>query len=72
MDLITAIASIPGIGPALPYVGALGVVSAVLATALPPPANTASTYGRIYTAVNWLGLNFGHARNANAPGAVKP
>lgn len=70
MDFWNAIAALPGIGPALPYIGAVGVLCAVLATMLPPPGEASgATYRALYALVNWAGLNLGHARNA---GAVRP
>lgn len=66
MDLMTAISSVPGIGPALPYVAALVTVCAALAPLLPPP--TASrAYAGLYRTVNFVAFNMGHARNATAP-----
>ena len=66
MDLMAALASVPGIGPALPYITALIAVCAALAPMLPPPAGP-SAYGTFYSVVNFIGLNLGHARNASAP-----
>ena len=71
MDLWNLIASIPGVGPYLPYVAALGVCCAAIATVLPPPKSTTGAYALVYKAVNYIGLNLGHARNATDP-AVKP
>lgn len=70
MDLWTAIASIPGIGPALPYLAALVTVCAALSTAL-PPGTSGSVYARARTVIRWIGLNFGHAPKANLVG-TKP
>lgn len=66
MDLWTVITSIPGIGPAVPYLTALIAVCAALATALPPPASKGSAYWWFYSAVNYIALNLGHAKNAQA------
>lgn len=72
MDLWSFIASIPGIGPYLPYIAAFGLICAAVATILPPPKNTSGgAYALVYRAVNYIGLNIGHARNATDP-AVKP
>lgn len=64
MEVWNAIASIPGIGPYLPYVAAFGMCCAAIATCLPPPSATDGTpYKAIYRLVQWAGLNIGHARN---------
>jgi hypothetical protein len=72
MDLWTALAAIPGVGPYLPYIAAVGLVCAALSTALPPPSGKSNAYAIFYRAVNFLGLNFGHAKNAGAPAAAQP
>lgn len=71
MDLWSFIASIPGIGPYLPYIGAAGVCCMAIATVMPPPKSTTGAYAIAYKVVNYIGLNIGHARNATDP-AVKP
>jgi len=76
MDVFNALASIPAIGPLLPYLLLAGVICAALSTALPPPTGSVTFMGRLYvilyTSVNWIGLNLGHAKNASAPDAAKP
>lgn len=66
MDLMTALASIPAIGPELPYIIAAVAACATLAAKLPPPKGN-RWYGWLYGTVNFIGINFGHARNATAP-----
>lgn len=73
MDVMDAIARIPGIGPFLPYVAALVAVAAAVAPFLPPPKLPASGfYPVIYGLVNWLALNLGHAKNATSPSTQAP
>jgi hypothetical protein len=76
MDVFNALAAIPAIGPFLPYLLLAGVICAALSTALPPPSGSGSFMGQLYATlyglVNWLGLNFGHAKNAGSPGFTKP
>ena len=68
MDLMNAISSIPGIGPFLPYVVAIVAVCASVAPFLPPPSKPGNTtYSVIYSTVNYIALNLGHAKNATAP-----
>lgn len=67
MDWWSLVASIPGVGPYLPYLAALGICCAAIATVMPPPKSTTGVYAAVYKTVNFLGLNFGHARNATAP-----
>lgn len=43
--------------------------ASALAAALPPPAMPASgVYPIVYALVNFVAVNFGHAKNASAPG----
>lgn len=72
MDLMTAITSIPAIGPFLPYVTAAVAVAAAVAPFLPPPKGP-GVYSTVYGIVNAVALNLGHAKNASAkttPGAT--
>lgn len=71
MDIMTLLAQIPGIGPVLPYIVALGAICAALSTVLPPPKGS-GVYATVYRAINLIGLNIGHASNANAPSSSKP
>lgn len=66
MDLMQVIAGIPGVGPYLPYLAALIAVCAAIAPFVPPSA------GPLYTVINFIALNFGHARNATAPNKTPP
>lgn len=66
MDLWNAIAGIPGIGPVLPYLAALGLICAALATGLPAPATASGWYYFAYKMINFAGLNLGHAKTAEA------
>jgi len=68
MDVMTALAQIPGIGPVLPYLIALVGLCAALAAILPPPKVEGGLYARIYGVVNFIGVNIGHATNSTAPG----
>lgn len=65
MDLIALISAIPGIGPALPYLSLFVAICAAIATKLPAPAGSTS-YGVFYQVVNFIGMNFGEAKNANS------
>ena len=68
MDLMTTLAAIPGPGPLLPYIAAAIALCAAIAVALPhPAAGTTGIYPAIYAVVNFIALNFGHARNNDAP-----
>ena len=52
----------------VPYATALVAVAAAMSTALPPPKQPVSGwYPVVYGVINWIGLNFGHAKNATAP-----
>lgn len=45
---------------------ALGGVCALVATLMPAPGEQAGTvYKALYAVVNWIGCNFGKARNAD-------
>lgn len=73
MDLLNIITGVPGVGPALPYIMAVVAVCAALAPMLRPPTQPASgVYPVLYAAVNFIALNFGHAKNATAPAAAPP
>lgn len=68
MDLMQAIAAVPGIGPALPYLVVLAALNAlVIAPNLAPPASAAGVYAFVYRVLNALAGNFRHATNATAP-----
>ena len=64
MNLINALASIPGIGPLLPYLVVAMVISSGLATVWRP-------HWPGYALINFLATNFGQATNATDP-KVKP
>ncbi|MDR3518048.1 MAG: hypothetical protein P4M00_19780 [Azospirillaceae bacterium] len=67
MDLWTFISAIPGIGPVLPYLTVIVTIAAAVATVLPVPSAAASRpYRLLYTAINWVALNLGQARNTPA------
>lgn len=73
MDLVTLAAAIPWIGPYIPDIVAFGGVCLVLSTVMPPPgAGSNKAYAIIYQAVNWVAFNYGHAKNATAPGNAIP
>ena len=73
MDIMTALAAIPGAAPLLPYIAAAIAICAAVATVLPHPAAGATgLYPAIYAAVNFIAFNFGKARNAGAPAAKPP
>lgn len=74
MDLIALAAQVPLIGHLLPYIAALSAlwaytvaVCSLLATKLPAPSATTGRYAQFYALVNFIALNFGHARNAVVP-----
>jgi hypothetical protein len=62
MDLMHAIASIPGIGPFLPWVPIIIALASAIASALPPESP-------FYRIVNTLAINIGQARNFSDPKA---
>lgn len=65
MDPVQLLESIPAVGPAIPYILAAGAVCAAVATVLPAPKPTSGkAYVILYTAINWMALNVGHAKNA--------
>lgn len=65
MDPITLVESIPAVGPYIPYVVAAGAIAAAIATILPAPSPAGNkVYAVVYTAINWLALNVGKAKNA--------
>ena len=64
MDLWNALAGIPGIGPALPYLAAAVTICAALSTAL-PPGKTGTAYATVRSVIGWVGLNFAHAKKDN-------
>lgn len=65
---MTAIEQIPGVGPWLPYITALCMTAAAIATLLPAPLSTSSkAYSFLYGLVQWLALNKGQATNLTAP-----
>jgi hypothetical protein len=68
MDLMNAIAGIPGIGPLMPYIVALVAFAAFVARFIPPPAADANwVWITVYRMVNAIGQNGGHAQNATDP-----
>ena len=68
MDVMTQLAAIPGIGPLLPYILGAIAVCALLAPLLPAPKEGATGfYPSLYSVVNFVAINFGHARNASSP-----
>jgi hypothetical protein len=66
MDLLnlltTLVNTVPVLGPAIPYVGAAGLVSAAITAAVPAPAS--GPLVPVWTVMNWLALNVGNAKNA--------
>ena len=68
MDLINALAGIPGIGRALPYITVAVTLAAVLASILPAPSDDAGpTYRAFYALINKMAINVGHATNLTKP-----
>ena len=45
----------------------VGVCAAIAALLPAPKAESGKFYRAVYTALNFLAVNFGHARNATAP-----
>ena len=62
MDVSALVALIPA--QYVGYVFAVGGVAAAVATVMPKPAATTGAYATVYKIVNFVGLNFGHAKNA--------
>ena len=62
MDLMQALATIPGIGPILPWIAAAIALASALAPFIPPE-------WPIYRLVNVLAVNVGQARNFSDPKA---
>ena len=67
MDLSALIASVPGIGPYIPWITAVVTLCAVLCPMLQAPASKTGAYYVIYQIINTIALNFGHAKNLSAP-----
>lgn len=66
MDLQTLLAAIPTAW--VPYVTGLVTFAATVSVFLPPPTQPITGwYPAVYGILNWVGMNFGHARNATAP-----
>ncbi len=66
-------ASIPGLGPYVPtialYLGALGSLCVLVTVLIPAPAAAAPRWWVVaYRIISFMAGNFGHARNAVAPG----
>ena len=60
----------------VPWVTGAIAVTAVLATQIPPPPATPATIAQkawywTYRSVNFVAINFGHARNATDPSNTK-
>lgn len=59
----------------VPYITAAVTIAAALAVVSPPPAadgwTSSSVYRGYYRGVQWVALNFRHARNANDPVAIQ-
>ena len=62
--LMTLLASTP-VGPYVMYISAAASVCGLLSTMVPKPAET-SWLIVPYKIMNWVGLNFGQAKNATA------
>lgn len=55
------------------YVAAVGGICAFVASRLPAPsATSAAWYPAVYAVVNFVGCNFGHAKNASPSEKVPP
>src|SRR5579859_1101479 len=61
------IQNIPGVGPIIPWLTLLVTISALLATQLPGPTVKHGIYYYFYQVINSIAVNFGHAKNLNAP-----
>ena len=73
MNIMAALAVIPGVAALLPYITAAIAICAIVATVLPHPAAGATgLYPVIYAVVNFIALNFGKARNTDAPAPTPP
>jgi hypothetical protein len=70
MDLQTLLSAVPLAW--VPYVTFAVTAGSALGAALPPPKQPISGwYPVVYGVANWIGLNFGHARNATAPAVTQ-
>lgn len=66
MDLSPLYALFPSLTPYAQAIGAAVVICAAIATRLPAPDDTAPSWWRMaYSAINFLALNVGHAKNAD-------
>ena len=74
MDPWTLLASIPGVGPYLPWITAVVTVGALFAMIAPGPQATGWTnspaYRFVYAVLQWCALNKGHATNLSSPAAT--
>jgi hypothetical protein len=62
MDLNAILALMPA--QYLDYVSAAIAVAAALTATLPPPADRATLWGRIYSVLDFVALNIGHGKTA--------
>jgi hypothetical protein len=62
MDVSALIALVPA--QYTVYIFAAGGVAGAIATVLPKPTATTGWYPAVYKVVNFVGLNFGRAKNA--------
>ena len=65
MDLVALIGAIPGLAAYVPVLTGLIAACAAFAAAVPAPSGPA-WWTKVYAVINFVGLNFGHAKNAGA------
>jgi len=65
MDLSALLSFVPA--KYLVYVITAIGICGIISTALPAPSTTKGLYYGIYQTVNWIALNFWHAKNLSAP-----
>jgi len=62
----TIVSLVPGFGAVVPYLTALISACAAFAAIAPPPtAQSPVWWVKTYKVINFVGINFGHAKNAN-------
>jgi len=74
MDPMTFLQSIPGVGPAIPYITLAITIAAALAVVAPGPTAAGFTntgfYRFVYAVLQWCALNKLHATPLSSPAAT--
>lgn len=72
-DPLALLMSMPGIGPAIPYITLAVAIASMVAAVIPPPAPASSTaYAAFYAVIHRIALNWGNAKAASAPDPAAP